>query len=66
MNDNAKYWIGLVVSIITALAGQAEIIPEPYRHIVSVLGIAATAANGYMLQRPTPTAKAVKAARGRK
>ncbi len=57
MNDNAKYWLGLVTSVFTALAGQAEVIPEPYRHFVSVLGIIGTAINGYMIQRQ-PTTKA--------
>ena len=57
MNNNARYWIGMVASVCIALAGQAEILPEPSRHIVSILGIVGTAMNGYMIQRPVPTEK---------
>lgn len=63
MNQNTKYWVGLVASVLTALAGQAEIIPEPWRHYVSVLGIIGSAINGYMIQRPPSTADVVRAAR---
>lgn len=52
MNPNVKYWIGMVASVCVALAGQAEVIDEPYRHYVSILGIVGTAVNGYLLQRP--------------
>jgi hypothetical protein len=55
MSANAKYWVGMVASVLTAIAGQAEVIPEPYRHIVSLLGIVGTAISGYMIQRPLPS-----------
>lgn len=57
MSSQARWWVGLVASVVVAFAGQAEVFPEPYRHLVSALGIAATAASGYMLQRPIPQEK---------
>ncbi len=48
----AAWFIGLVACICGAVVGQAELIGEPWRHYVSVLFIAATAASGYMLQPP--------------
>lgn len=56
-NANAKYWVGMVATIVVALAGQAEVFPEPYRHYLSVLGILGTAVMGYMIQRPNGGAK---------
>jgi hypothetical protein len=68
MSNNARYWVGMIASVLVALAGQAEVIPEPYRHVVSVLGIVGTAVTGYMIQRPveTETEKIVKLSRGEK
>ena len=37
------YWLGLGASVLVAIAGQAEILPEPWRHIVAILGIVGTA-----------------------
>lgn len=57
MTSQLRYWIGMIASICTALAGQAEVIDEPYRHVVSILGIAGTAVTGYMIQRRVPVEK---------
>lgn len=46
-------WIvGLAASVCTALVGQAELLGEPWRHIVTGLGVFATAATGFMLKHP--------------
>lgn len=52
MSENARYWVGMLASVCVTLAGQAEVIPEPYRHWVSILGIVGTAITGYMIRRP--------------
>ena len=57
---NLPYYLGLFASICVAVAGQAELIPEPYRHWVSLLGIIGTAVNGYLIQRPVPEPAAIK------
>lgn len=44
------WWIGLFASVATALVGQAELLPEPWRHVVTVLAVAGTAASGYMIR----------------
>ena len=49
--DNRAYWLGMIASLLMALAGQAEVFPEPYRHYVAVLGILGTALNGFMIQQ---------------
>lgn len=54
MDSQARWWVGMVAAVLVAFAGQAEVFPEPYRHIVSALGIAGTAISGYMIQRPAP------------
>ena len=46
--------LGLLASISTALVGQAELLGEPWRHVVTVISIVTTAFSGYMLQRPSP------------
>jgi hypothetical protein len=50
--NNGKWWIGLAASILVALAGQPDSVPDNWRHILGLLGIVGTAINGYMLQRP--------------
>ena len=51
---NIAYIVGMIASVCMALVGQAEVIPEPYRHWVAVLGIIGTAVNGYLAQHPPP------------
>lgn len=47
-----QWWAGLIAAVCASVAGQAEIIPEPYRHYVSLIGIVATVVCGYKI---TPT-----------
>lgn len=51
------YFVGLVVSICTALGGQAELLGEPLRHYVTVVGVVGTAVMGYLLQPPRGAAQ---------
>lgn len=44
-----KWFIGLIGAVCVALAGQDHLIPEPWNHVVSGLGIAATAITGYLI-----------------
>jgi len=49
------WWVGLVTSVIVAVAGQAELVGEPWRHWLTIAGIVSTAVNGYMLHpQPAP------------
>jgi hypothetical protein len=50
--NNARWIMGLVASVLVALAGQADKMPHPWDNILSVGGIIATAVTGYMVQRP--------------
>lgn len=52
MSTQAQWWFGLFGSILVAVAGQAEVVPEPWRHYVSLGGIIGTAITGYMVRRP--------------
>jgi hypothetical protein len=52
VSTEAKFWAGMVASILVAIAGQAEVLPEPWRHYASIGGIVGTAVTGYMLQSP--------------
>lgn len=47
-----KYWLGLFASVATAVAGQSHLVPEPYQHWVSLLGIIGTAVTAYLI-KPT-------------
>jgi hypothetical protein len=47
----ARWWIGLIASVCMAVTGQADALPHPWHHILSVIGIALTAVSGYMLER---------------
>lgn len=40
---------GLVGCVIAAILGQAELIGEPYRHVLAITGIGATAIFGYCM-----------------
>lgn len=52
-------WIAsLVVCVCGALLGQAELIGEPYRHVLTILMIVGTAVSGFMVQRPYPEPQA--------
>ena len=44
--------VSLTAFVCTALIGQAEMLAEPWRHVVSVVAIVATAISGFMLQHP--------------
>jgi predicted aspartyl protease len=46
-------WLtALAAFVSTALIGQAELLGEPWRHVVSILAIVATAISGFMVQHP--------------
>jgi len=49
LKEDIKWYAGLVAAVCTAVAGQAEVIPEPYRHYVSLVGIIATVICGYQI-----------------
>lgn len=42
MTRNGGWWIGIALSAVTALAGQAEVFSEPWRHLIATAGIVAT------------------------
>lgn len=44
------YFAGLVSFVCMALVGQGEVIGEPYRHWVTVIGVVGTAIAGYLMQ----------------
>jgi hypothetical protein len=44
--------VSLTAFVCTALIGQAEMLAEPWRHVVSVIAIIATAISGFMVQHP--------------
>lgn len=48
------YWAGLVAFICTAVIGQAEMVGEPWRHWIALVGIVGTAISGYLLQPVQP------------
>lgn len=43
MTRNAWWALGSLLAAVTAIAGQAELLPEPWRHYVTVAGVLATA-----------------------
>lgn len=43
-------WCGLVAFLATTIIGQAELIGEPWRHYVTVIGVLCTALCGYLLE----------------
>jgi hypothetical protein len=49
--SNARYWWTMAAAVATVLVAQAHTIPEPYGHIVSVLGACLAAAAGVGVQR---------------
>lgn len=42
MSRNSAWWLSAALSAVTAAAGQAEVLPEPWRHWVAMAGILAT------------------------
>lgn len=55
MTRNGWWALGSLLSAVTAIAGQAELLPEPWRHYVTVAGIMATALsaiNAHWPRRP--------------
>jgi hypothetical protein len=53
MKASQVAWIvSLAAFVCTALIGQAEMLAEPWRHLVSVIAIIATAISGFMVQHP--------------
>jgi hypothetical protein len=54
MNGQGFVWMGLTASILVALAGQADFMPEPWRHWLVIGGIVGTAINGYLIERVRP------------
>ena len=51
MNPNVKFWIGMVASILVAVAGMAPQIDPPYDKILTLAGLVGTAINGVLIQR---------------
>jgi hypothetical protein len=49
--NNAKFWVGLIACVLVAIAAQAHTLPEPWSHIVSMLGTVGAAVNGYLIRR---------------
>jgi hypothetical protein len=49
---NTPWWIGMVASVLVALAGQSHDLPDTWRHAASVAGIIGTAINGFLIRRP--------------
>jgi hypothetical protein len=49
--SNAVFWIGLVACVMVAVAAQAHTLPEPWSHIVSMLGTVGAATSGYLIKR---------------
>jgi hypothetical protein len=50
-NNNALFWVGLVACVLVAVAAQAHTLPEPWSHIVSMLGTIGASVNGYLIKR---------------
>jgi hypothetical protein len=46
---DVKWFCGLIAAVCIALVAQDHLIPEPWNHVVSGLGIAATAISGYLI-----------------
>jgi hypothetical protein len=42
-------WVGLVAAVCTALTGQSDLLGEPWKHYVTITGIAASAAFAYFI-----------------
>ena len=49
--NNAHWWVGLVACVLVAVAAQSHALPEPWSHVVSVLGTVGAAVNGYLIRR---------------
>lgn len=47
--SDLKWWAGLIASVCVALMAQDHLIPEPWNHVVTGLGIAMTAIAGYLI-----------------
>lgn len=54
VTTNTKYWVGLVASVLVALASETTLFPASWHSVLSILGLVGTAVNGYMIQRPFP------------
>jgi putative effector of murein hydrolase len=48
--DQLWKFIGLIVAVCVALYGQAELIGEPWRHVVSMIAIGGTAGLAYWIK----------------
>ncbi len=51
MNPNIKFWVGMVASILVAVASMAPQIDPPYDKILMLAGLVGTAINGVLIQR---------------
>lgn len=49
--DNSRFWVGLIACVLVAVAAQSHTLPEPWSHVVSVLGTVGAAVNGYLIRR---------------
>jgi hypothetical protein len=47
---NTIWWIGLVTSVLVALAAANLDVPEPYKTVLTIGGIIGTAINGYLIR----------------
>lgn len=52
MSANMVWIIGLIASVLAAVAGIAETFPAPWDRVLALLGVIGTAITGYMAQRP--------------
>lgn len=52
MSSNLKWSLGLIASVLVALAAQPDAVPDPLKHYMGVAGIIGAAITGYMI-RPT-------------
>ena len=49
--SNSQWWVGLIACVLVAVAAQSHALPEPWSHVVSVLGTIGAAVNGYLIRR---------------
>jgi hypothetical protein len=49
--SNSQWWAGLIACVMVAVAAQSHTLPEPWSHVVSVLGTVGAAVNGYLIRR---------------
>ena len=60
MSSDTRAKLGLIASILTALGGAVQVLPDEWSAVLVVAGIIGTAVSGYLHQAPNSRKKMFK------